>query len=73
MNKASDHNRMKAVEGIIVNMCLRTCASLIGSIRIFHSKAWIESDRLILKYPTCIFVRMIDNEDWFLILELKFD
>lgn len=49
MNKESDHKKVRAVEGTNVNICLRKCASLIGSIRIFHSKDWIERERLTLK------------------------
>lgn len=63
VNSERDHRRVKAVEGINENICLRECVSWIGSLRIFHSKAWLERDRLILKYPAWKFLRMKVNGD----------
>lgn len=76
MINASDHRRVKAAEGINENTRLRACASWTGSMRIFHSKAWLERERVILKYPASIFVKMgdkEDKEDWICIIDLGFD
>lgn len=63
MNKDIDQSQEKAVEGSEESSRRKACASRAGrSPSIFHSKAWLHKERLILKKPAWKLVKIGVNE-----------
>lgn len=58
MKKANNQIRTKAVEGRMWRRRPLGSAPVVDSLRVFHSKAWLQRERLILKYPAWKLAKM---------------